>query len=128
MLESFWQAPWSGHGFYVTSALGEIRVWQDKGNYSAHNLWLQVMVTTGLVGAALFVWGLYRPLCAFANSVRQNETGSLPTLIGLVGCWFLGWGTLNVSFLAPFQPEAVVCFRFPGSGRRGRACRERLGV
>lgn len=111
MWESFWESPVIGHGFYVTTAKGEFKVWNDKGNLSAHNFLLQAMTTLGLVGSLLLVAAIFSTVRTFLRS-RFASADSKPLLVFLpvLWCWYLGWGMLNVSFMAPFQPESVVFF------------------
>jgi len=111
MWESFRQSPLRGHGYYVTTAAGEVRVWGDRGNISAHNVFLQAMTTLGLVGLLLLAWGIYQPLAVFArSSFESDETRPLALVLPVLWLWFLGWSLLNISFLAPFQPESAVFF------------------
>ncbi|MGD0901128.1 MAG: hypothetical protein ABR915_25135, partial [Thermoguttaceae bacterium] len=38
----------------------------------------------------------------------------LPLLLAIVAAWFLGWGTLNSSFMGPIEQESVVFFALLG--------------
>ncbi len=111
MWESLQDAPLMGHGFYVTSQEGSVRVWHARGNFTAHNIWLQSLVTTGIIGTLLLALGLLNPVFELVRFRAPNGEGRRwkVTLCVLL-TWFLGWSLLNVSFLAPFQPEAVVFF------------------
>ncbi|MEM6656035.1 MAG: O-antigen ligase family protein, partial [Planctomycetota bacterium] len=47
-------SPILGHGYFVTSEDGRLDVWDGPSNHTAHNLALQVLVSTGAVGCLLF--------------------------------------------------------------------------
>ncbi len=109
--ESFLQSPWIGHGFFVTSASGEIHVWREWSNWTAHNMWLQILVSTGVVGAALMAWGLGRvALQLFRGMIAGVISGRVILLLTALGVWYLGWSMTNESFFGPIQPESVVFF------------------
>jgi O-antigen ligase len=111
MWASHGDARWIGHGYFVTSATGSLEVWYDEGNYTAHNLLLQVLVTTGLIGCALFLWGILRPLLSsLCRLALRVDTRRLAAFVAIVAAWFAGWGLLNESFMGPVQPESVVFF------------------
>ena len=111
MWKSFRASPVRGHGFYVTSSTGEVRVWNERGNITAHNIVLQALTTLGIVGLVLLIWSVYSPLARFLQGdFATRDARSLRLLLLVIWMWFLGWGTLNVSFLAPFQPESAVFF------------------
>jgi O-antigen ligase len=119
MWESFLESPWIGHGYYVTSAQGKVRVWNDRGNFTAHNLFLQSLTTTGLIGFGLLLWGWSQAAVALRRSRTTGRSRQhLKWLLVVLWLWFLGWGMLNASFLAPFQPEAVVFFLSMGLAAR----------
>lgn len=111
---SFVDAPLWGHGYFVTSSRGSIDIWAGPANYGAHNMLLQVLVSTGLIGTALFLWGWARPVLALWRGRRATGSRDLVALLSIVGLWYLGWGLLNESFMGPLQPEAVVCFSLLG--------------
>ncbi len=58
-----WSAIWNeyikspiiGHGYFVTSEGGAVEVWNIFTNHTAHNIYLQVLASTGLIGMLLFV-------------------------------------------------------------------------
>jgi O-antigen ligase len=108
---SFRESPWRGHGYFVTSKDGLLDVWTGPANRTAHNVVLQVMVTTGLIGLGLFLaawlW-LLPPVCRGLR--RDTASRKLGRLLLLIAAWYLGWGQLCESFMGPIQPEAVVFF------------------
>jgi O-antigen ligase len=105
------EAPLIGHGYFVTSPSGRVDVWRDPANLTAHNALLQVLVSTGLVGLGLFVWGLGRPIVA---GVRALGRGGLDRRFGVlvtpVAAWYVVWSQVNDSYAGPLQPETVAFF------------------
>ena len=109
--EEFLKAPVLGHGYFITSETGEIDVWSGPANRPAHNILLQALVSSGVVGTVLLIWGLLRParLLPYALGAPAHVK-ALAALSLLIGLWFLGWGQLSESFLGPVRPESVVWF------------------
>lgn len=107
--DSFLESPYFGHGFFVTSDNGRIYVWHEWGNWTAHNLWLQVLATTGVIGAGLLVLGigLLSGMAITGSRYLKGIDGTCVLLVCLA-CWFFGWGMLNSSFVGPLQPESLV--------------------
>ena len=104
-------APLVGHGYFLTARTGLLDVWSGPAVRTAHNVLLQVLVSTGLVGLGLFVWAMVRPLRAAARELRGGgEAGKLGAFLLLLGVWYLGWGQLCESFMGPVQPESVVFY------------------
>jgi O-antigen ligase len=109
--KSFLDSPLIGHGYFVSSAKGELYVWYEWGNWTAHNVWLQVLVSTGVIGAALVLWGLMRAFGGvFWAAVRGTVDARLAILFASLVGWYLIWGAANESFVGPLQPESVVFF------------------
>ncbi|NNJ27768.1 hypothetical protein LzC2_38760 [Planctomycetes bacterium LzC2] len=115
MWASYRKAPLLGHGYFVTSETGVIEVWYLRGNFTAHNLLLQVLVTTGAAGAALFLAGFAAaPALAVLKLLFDPRYRRFAALAGLFGGWVCVWGLLNESFMGPLQPESVLYFVFYG--------------
>ena len=115
MWKSFQGSPWIGHGYFVSSATGQLKVWYVWSNWTAHNFWLQILVGTGIVGAGLMALGL------LSYIVQLVRAWSLPTgshnvacLGALVLLWQCGWGLTNESFAGPLQAESIAFFAVLG--------------
>jgi hypothetical protein len=114
-----WEAVWKeyqvspliGHGYFVTSRTGLLDVWSGPSNRTAHNVFLQVLVSTGLIGLVLFLWAGANVVWSVVRSgwTRAGADGRLAFLVP-VGLWYLGWSQLGESFMGPIQPEAVVFY------------------
>lgn len=111
VLEQFQLSPWLGHGYFVTSADGRLDVWNRPANHTAHNLVLQVLVSTGILGAMLLLFALLR-LLSVVLQLRDGDEVSRGVfhLTALVGLWYLGWSVNCISFLGPITPESVAFF------------------
>lgn len=110
-----WEAVWNefarsplvGHGYFVTSRAGSLDLWNGPANYTAHNVFLQVLVSTGLVGAMLLCWGLVRPTrLALAHALPRP----VARLLGLMAVWYFVWGLFSAAFMGPIQPDTVFFF------------------
>lgn len=114
---SYQQSPWLGHGYFVTSRTGLIDVWSGPANRTAHNLFLQVLVTTGLIGLLTFLAAWVRMLYSLVIGLSRNpQARMLGGFLLLIGLWYLAWGQLCESFMGPIQPESVVFFVLLGLG------------
>jgi O-antigen ligase len=114
---SYLESPWIGHGYFISSAQGELEVWYVIGNWTAHNAMLQVLVSTGVIGALLFVWGLWRPVGRMFSALSSgNSNHLLIRFVFVLACWFLIWSLFNESITGPLQPECVVFFVILGLG------------
>lgn len=113
--QSYLQAPWIGHGYFVTSPRGELFVWGVWLNWTAHNVFLQLLATTGLVGAMLLGCGLCVPL---TQTLRWRATSQhhrrLARLILVLVVWYFVWGLFNESWLGPIEPESVIFWAMLG--------------
>lgn len=116
IFRSIEKSPWKGHGYFVSSESGQLYVWYQWGNWTAHNLWLQVLVTTGLIGLTIFAGHLLvvgHAAIRLARSSQQVAHRHLGFLLIFL-LWYLGWGLLNSSIFGPTSPEAVFFFVFTG--------------
>ncbi|MEM6776077.1 MAG: O-antigen ligase family protein [Planctomycetota bacterium] len=113
--EQYLDAPIVGHGYFVTSADGQLDVWDGPANHDAHNVALQVLVSTGLIGMLLFSWSV---LAAWIHTVKlmwshkdfTEGMEKVPFFLLVVSAWFAIWSQGCVTFLGPIRPESVVFF------------------
>jgi O-antigen ligase len=104
-------SPLIGHGYFVTSANGLLEVWDGAANRDAHNVVLQVLATTGLVGCMILAVATYRWLIAIIAVIRFSQLGrTLGLLLVFVFIWYLLWGIGCTTFMGPVRPESVVFF------------------
>jgi O-antigen ligase len=112
---SFLESPFFGHGYFMCSSTGLLEVWGDTTRETAHNVVLQVLVSTGLIGATLLAWAMCRigaSVCGkLHGAATRRRTASLACLLA---CWFFGWGMGCETFLGPVQPESAVFFIMVG--------------
>lgn len=108
--DSYLESPLLGHGYFMTSNTGQILVWDELGNWTAHNLGLQLLATLGVVGAVLFVVGIGSVVIRVIFQLGVNDKSIHQTAVFLLAIflWFAGWGLLNASILGPLQPESVI--------------------
>lgn len=128
MWGEFKKSPLIGHGYFVSSKDGELDVWGwgSPSNKTAHNVLLQVLVSTGVIGAVLFLWALIQPMVTCSRSLGIDpQKRKLAGFLGILGGWYFAWGLFCESFMGPVQPESVVFFTLFGiavgifsSGRR----------
>ncbi|TWU59905.1 O-Antigen ligase [Rubripirellula tenax] len=120
-----WAAVWNeyqksmllGHGYFVTSETGQLHVWHETHNYTAHNLALQILASTGAIGFLLFAFALLQVFVASLTLGKgdANQRHFL-VMILVTTIWFLGWSQLGDSFLGPIRPESILFFTFVGIG------------
>ena len=119
MWRSYQKSPWIGHGYFVTSETGRVFVWDEWGNWTAHNMYLQVLVTSGLIGAILFLISMFMPVVGLITGRgTSKQDQSLHRFLLLLVMWFSSWGLLNSSVVGPTQPESVVFALVYGLGMR----------
>ena len=117
MWKSYLDSPLIGHGYFVTSRTGSVTVWYESGNWTAHNIWLQALVTTGAVGTCLFLWGLVRPLLAIRRSASRGvQYQKVAYFLLLFVIWYFVWGLVDSSFLGALESVSVVVFVVLGIG------------
>jgi O-antigen ligase len=115
MWASYQQSPWVGHGYFVSSARGELHVWGNWANWTAHNVVLQTLVSTGVVGAVLLAWAVGTPLVRMLRSPRvTRHHQKIAWLLGLIAVWYVIWGLFNESIVGPMTPESVLFFALLG--------------
>jgi len=126
MWEAIWKqfenSPLIGHGYFVTSSNGKLDVWEGPSNHDAHNIVLQVLVTTGAIGGVIFGWAMFRALrLVFLSAMRdmrhrradRSQVDFLATIL-VLGVWYAGWSQGCVTFLGPIRPESVLFFAMLG--------------
>lgn len=118
-----WSAIWEeykkalvlGHGYFVTSEKGSLLVWNERANYTAHNLLLQILSTTGAVGLLLFLLAMIQSaLVSFSLLGGDRLQRSVFAIAAVMAVWYSGWAQLGVSFMGPIRPESVVFFTLLG--------------
>lgn len=108
---SYLESPVIGHGYFVTSKNGLLDVWSGPANRTAHNVFLQVLVTTGAVGALLFLAGLAWAMGAGAFALRRYRDGApLGSFLVLIAAWFAVWGMFSESFMGPVYDDSVTFY------------------
>ena len=114
--EEYLRSPLLGHGYFVSSPEGEIFVWYEWGNWTAHNVVLQCLMSLGLMGFVLLAWGAARLFCSWK---RSHSRGLLPAhltgFLALICIWNICWGTFSASVLGPLVPESVCMFALLGA-------------
>jgi exopolysaccharide production protein ExoQ len=115
--EEYCESPVCGHGYFMCSVDGVVDAWGRPAHRTAHNVMLQVLSSTGLIGIALFLWAWVRVVRRVRRGLRDRPDDSRPgVLLALLGVWFLGWGLFSESFMGPLEPEVIVFFTMLGLG------------
>jgi O-antigen ligase len=107
---SYRESPWMGHGYMVSSAKGELYAWYAWGNWTAHNVVLQALVSTGAVGLVLLAGGVLVPVLVLVRGRPRGHARKVAWFAAYLGLWFVVWGMFNESFLGPVEPEPIVFF------------------
>ena len=103
---SYLESPVLGHGYFVSAAAGKLDVWEEYANHSAHNMVLQTLVSTGVIGLVLILWWkLYLLKFMFSSGV-SSDSRYYAIFIPLA-TWYFGWSMLNAAFVGPFRPETI---------------------
>ena len=113
--EQYQKAKLLGHGYFLSSETGKLYVWRRYDNHEAHNLVLQLLVSTGLIGACLFAWGVLGIVWSWVRGVpsaiqSMDEHGQFSFLFLAVAMWFTGWCQGCTSLIGPIRPESVLFF------------------
>lgn len=121
MWEAIWEqieiAPLVGHGYFVTSTDGMLDVWAGPSNHTAHNISLQVLVSTGIIGGVLFFFAMWRiGFSIWRLHWGDSTSRSIFTLSWVVGFWYFGWCQTCISYIGPLLPESVLFFLLIGLG------------
>ncbi|MFC1762281.1 O-antigen ligase family protein [Planctomycetota bacterium] len=115
----FCESPVQGHGYFVTSSTGRHFVWGAERDITAHNLLLQALVSTGIIGTCLLLWGGVRILIpagiAFKGEKKQRRLAVLTLIVGIFICMY---GLLDSSFLGPVTPASPLIFVVLGIAAR----------
>ncbi|TWU49387.1 O-antigen ligase family protein [Rubripirellula reticaptiva] len=118
-----WEAVWAeykksmliGHGYFVTSETGKLHVWNETHNYTAHNLALQILASTGAIGFLMFAFALIQAF-GVSMSLRHGNLfqRQIAVMVITITVWFAGWSQLGDSFLGPIRPESILFFTMLG--------------
>ena len=108
--QEFLASPLLGNGYFVTTRAGYTDVWGEDCNLSAHNLALQVLCTTGLVGAALFVAAVGYALVVLGRGLWSRSETSHFRLLVVFCLWNVGQGVLSEAFMGGLYPDPVASF------------------
>ncbi|MEM0925242.1 MAG: O-antigen ligase family protein, partial [Planctomycetota bacterium] len=110
-------APLRGHGYFVTSPSGTMLVWNVHTNHTAHNILLQVLVSTGLIGFTLWLAGLGSVALRLMRLAHRGELSKrLLVVLSVMAAWYIGWTIGCVSFMGPVRSESIVFFALMGAG------------
>ncbi|PAY18426.1 hypothetical protein CKO51_16390 [Rhodopirellula sp. SM50] len=109
------KSKWIGHGYFITSEAGKLEVWSQKSNHTAHNIYLQILVSTGVIGLLLFLAAIGNLVVQFSRLIHGDRSmQNLATTLAVVAIWYFGWSLLCVSFMGPVRSESVVFFALIG--------------
>jgi O-antigen ligase len=110
--KSWQESPWIGYGYFVGTRDGIVDVWNAAVNRPAHNVWLQSLVSMGVVGFLLFLAaiGLIAILALRPTKALSAPPSWIRSLVLGFGIWFLIWSMMDSSVLGPVGPEPVTFF------------------
>ena len=111
------ESPIKGHGYFVTSETGRLKVWDEWGNWTAHNMFLHCLTTTGVIGAVLFFGSNSLIFLYFVGAwIKKRLPTRLFVVLATFYLWYLVWGLFNSSVLGPLQPESLLFYSLVGIG------------
>jgi len=115
--DEYLKSPLKGHGYFLTSSTGEMEVWDMLANHTAHNIYLQVLSGTGIIGLLLFLIAIGTLLLRFLK-LKDGDTVAqqMFVLLGLCMLWFAGWSFFSASFMGPVRSESIVFYALIGLG------------
>jgi len=120
-IDSLLKSPLIGHGNWMMTPSGMAFVWGEYQWQTLHNLFLHVLAGTGVIGGALFLWAVARPLNLLRRWLPEREAPqwNIAAFALLVFLWFLAVGLYELSFLGPVTPVSLFYFTTLGvmSGR-----------
>ena len=109
--EQFQLAPFIGHGYFVSSETGKLDVWEGPANHTAHNIMLQVLVSTGIIGGLFFTFAFFKAALDISRLRGGDKMARCSFgITALFGIWYLGWSQTCISFIGPILPESVLFF------------------
>jgi O-antigen ligase len=122
--QGFMESPIIGNGYDVTNTTGYQFLYGREEMMSAHNLFLFILAGTGLVGMALFLWGIGHLLLPLLCCLRGPMRGlSLFVLLALL--WFFSVGVMELSFLSSVGMPGIGGFIMLGIAI-GIECRHKI--
>ena len=114
-VDSFQEAPFMGHGYYVMTGTGSMRVWGAERWQTAHNTYIHVITGLGLAGFGLLCWALIFALGPmFRAFLIQGPPSKLHQLALPLVLWCLVLGCFELSFAGPVDPMVLTFFLMLG--------------
>ena len=115
VISEFMRSPIIGFGYGVTSPTGYHYLNEKWQLLNAHNAFLSVLSGTGLIGMALFVWGVWRLLSPQYSSMQGSGfVRKRAVYVFFTMMWCFGVGMLELSFLDSVGVPSVVAYMMFG--------------
>jgi O-antigen ligase len=115
VFEEFLKSPLIGHGFFITSQKGTFYMWGMDINWTSHNVWLHLLVTTGVIGFCIFVWGFVQIIAQSWACFRSGESDlRLGYFLGFMLFWYLTWTTFDDTFVQSISLGSAMSYVFLG--------------